>query len=316
MPASPGSAQVLHAPDRPPNAILAPRMKQRLKSMVGEGARRRLRRLGRLRWATKTRVLRRHDVGLLSRPGTWLRYVLLDPEVDSFTYPLSNVDELVALLAEQTDLPAADLAAFAAEPPTDPELTTELRRRLRWRLDQKAQLHPVGHHLAAWILIRARRPGLVVEAGVLDGLASLVMLRALERNAQEGAPGRLVSFDVMPGAGSLVSPRLRQGWELTIEDSRTAVASAVGDTPIDLFLSDSLPDSAHVRAELDAVLERAAPVLDVIQVWGGLDALHDVGRELGVPVRLFQERPDGHFYPGNRIALARLRGAGSGSRSA
>jgi len=282
-------------------------MKQHLKALVSENARRRLRRLGRLRWLTKAAVLRRHDVRLRDRPGTWLRYVLLDPEVDSFTYPLANRGELLQILAEQTGLPVGTLAGHAAEVLDDPELTTRLRRRLRFRLDVKRDLHLVSHHLAAWVLIRARRPGLVVEAGVLDGLASLVMLRALERNAQEGHPGRLVSLDVMPGAGALVPPRLRTGWTLEIRDSRTGIGAVVHD-PVELFVSDSLPDSAHVRDELEAVLGRAAPTLDVIQVWGTLPALHEVAAERGVPVRVFQERPEGHFYPGNRIALARLTG--------
>lgn len=285
-------------------------MKQQLKALMGEGARRRLRRLGRLRWITKAGVLRRHEVRLRTSPATWLRYVLLDPEVDTFTYRLDNVDELVAVLAAQTGLPAAQLAAHAREVETDEELTRGLARRTRRRLDVKRRLHPVGHHLAAWVLVRARRPALVVEAGVLDGLASLVVLRALERNAQEGAPGRLVSLDVMPGAGSLVAPHLRERWTLHVADSRTGIPAAVGEERVDLFVSDSLPDSAHVRAELDAVLARAAPTLDVIQVWGQLEALHDVGRELGVPVTVFRERPRGHFYPGNRIALARLRDDG------
>jgi hypothetical protein len=39
----------------------------------------------------------------------------------------------------------------------------------------------------------------VVETAIQEGLGSAVLLRALERNAEEGSSGELISFDVMLG---------------------------------------------------------------------------------------------------------------------
>lgn len=70
-------------------------MKELLKRVLPASARRRARRLGRIRWITKIGVVRRYGASPLRE---W-RYVLLDPEVDSFTYPIANQDELARTLA-------------------------------------------------------------------------------------------------------------------------------------------------------------------------------------------------------------------------
>jgi hypothetical protein len=63
--------------------------------------------------------------------------------------------------------------------------------------------------VAWYAVVRALKPQLIVETGIKQGLGSLVLLAALERNAGEGGSGRLISFDIDPFSGWVVPQRLR-----------------------------------------------------------------------------------------------------------
>src|SRR5256885_10417221 len=189
-------------------AGVAPRapIKEALKRVVSERTRMRIRRLGRFRWVTKARGVTGH----VGSPWRWLPYILWDPEVDSFTYAIENEDELAGLLSEMLDRPVDEIAARVAEVHTDPILTSALRQPWQHWLWTKRRLEPNGVQIALWTIIRMLKPAHVAESGVLDGMASTVMLAALERNAREGAPGFLVSVDIIPTAGGLVPGNLRK----------------------------------------------------------------------------------------------------------
>ena len=77
------------------------------------------------------------------------------------------------------------------------------------------------------IYVRLRKPKLIVEAGVHEGLGSEILLRALQRNAEEGAPGHLLSFDIHDDTGWLVAPQLRSNWTFTIESTLTGMRPAL-----------------------------------------------------------------------------------------
>jgi hypothetical protein len=101
--------------------------------------------------------------------------------------------------------------------------------------------------LYAWI--RRHHPARVVETGVANGYSSCVLLEALRRNGS----GTLTSFDVVAGAGELVPPELRSGWDLRILPGKGREApfrSAMqGLGPIGLFLHDS--DHSYRWMELE-----------------------------------------------------------------
>jgi hypothetical protein len=282
-------------------------VKERLKALVSERNRRRLRMLGRVRWLTKARVLGHNGVTLRSDPGRWLRYVLVDPEIDSFTYVVVNDDELAATLADVCGLDAAALSARCVEARSDPALREGLRRHVRWRLQYKRRLALGSHHLATWALIRELTPAAVVETGILEGLNSRVMLRALQRNEEDGRRGgRLLSFDLMPGAGALVGDELRARWTTVWGPTEETLEPALTGERVGLFVHDSNPEDAHQRVEYAIALRNAAPglVLMTVDDWG--PALREVAAEQGARYAHFQERPRDHFYQGNRIGFARL----------
>lgn len=270
-------------------------MKARLKALAPERARLLVRHLGRLRWITKWRRLRAASPhGWTGRPLRQLRYVLTDPEVDSFTYELENLDELADALAATLGEPRATIAAHLDEALDDPDFAADVGWRV---LFLKRGARPVGHHLAAYAAVRATRPKVAVETGILDGMGSRTILRALQRN---GDGGRLWSFDVMPGAGALVPPRLRAAWTPVYASTATALQPLLAEREVGFFLHDS--DAGHQELELRTVLHRAAPGAVLMTAWGWTGTLQRLIEEAAT----FQERPRDHFYAGRRVAFARL----------
>jgi hypothetical protein len=246
------------------------------------------RRLSRLRWLAKYRVVR-YSGASLRDPAT-LRYLLLDPEVESFSYELANRDELVAFCAESLEIDAERVRELIAEAESDPELTTELRRRTRFAFDLKTQPR-LGQRLLWWVMVRSQRPALIVETGVYEGLGSLVLLTAAARNAAEGGPdARVIGVDSDPRAGRLVPDRLKGRWERVVGLSGDALEPAIGDRRVDVLFHDT-PHTREIQEhEFGVVLRHAADEVTIVDGSGG---------KVGVLARLAAERGTRlwHFTP-------------------
>lgn len=262
-------------------------------------ARHAARRLSRVRWLTKRRILQRYDVSPREQPGVYLRYLLWDPEVESYSYEIANDDELCAFAAAHFGVTAEQARGFLAEARTDPELTVRLSERTRWRFDAKTKL-PVGNRLLWYVAARATKPELVVETGIYEGLGSLVLLRALERNAAEGVEGRLVSLDVDPQCGFLVrdDPALVARWTKVIGWTSELLPEVVAGRPIGLLLQDTPHTEDNQRHEFGVALRQAADPLILIEGSGGYcPTMGELAEQLGVELLHFRERPADHFYP-------------------
>ena len=247
--------------------------------------------LRRLRWASKAASVRRVGAPLIPN---W-RFVLSDPEPANYTYELANEDELAAWVADLAGVSVAEAAAVVAEPRSD----DELRRRLRaathgHRLWSKPE-PPFGRRAGWYALVRLIAPELVIETGVHDGLGSLLLLRALERN---GGQGRLVSVDINPAAGWLVNAHPR--WELRLEPAVDGLPEVLGNgPPVGVFIHDSLHSYDNERAELElAAVRLAGNGALITDNAHGTRALADVCASHGFRYSEFVERPREHFYPG------------------
>jgi hypothetical protein len=255
----------------------------------------------RFRWFSKARVVRRYDGSVRAH----LRYVLTDPEPDNFTYELANEPEIARWVALIADAPPARVDELFAEAHGDAVLADRLRRvtRAHWLWSKVPP--PFGKRLGWYALVRLLRPALVIETGVHDGLGALALLRALERNGQEGHPGRLVSFDINPSAGWIVGSHAL--WELRIEPATVGLPTVLDrGAPVGLFIHDSLHTYENEHAELSLAAARLAPdgVLfsDNAHV---SSALADVCGDFGLRYFEFRERPAGHFYPGGAMGAGR-----------
>jgi Methyltransferase domain len=276
-------------------------VKGRIKRMLGPEWQFRAHRAARLRWLTKYRALRDldADVGLRTK----LAFVLWDPEIESYSYELEDEVAFVRELADVFGEPRARLRRFAEETRQDPELNERLARHNRWRFDVKRR-PPLGHRLAWYLAVRARRPAVVVETGIYRGLGSLVLLRALERNRQEGFPGELISFDIHPAAGDLVRPELRRGWRRWIGSTQDLLPAALEGMQVEMLFQDTPHTEANQSLEFGTALEHAGERLLLIDGSGGeAPTLRRLTSEYGGWYSRVRAPSRDHVYRGSNVAL-------------
>jgi hypothetical protein len=265
-----------------------------------------VRRFGRLRWITKRRVLQHSGISIRKQPRVALPYLLWDPEVCSFTYDINNEGALADALARVLGCYRGDVEEAIAEAKSDPEFLERLPRRLRLAFRYKHIVRLNGQQLATWVVVRLRKPKLMVETGVLDGLGSLVALRALERNREEGYDGSLLSFDSALGTGWLVPDNLRHRWEFVQELTTEALPRELEGRRVDVFLHDTEQSPDHQRWEFRVAVEHASTriVLIAASDWG--PALREVAEAAGGYYEQFVDAPRNHFYGGARLGFACL----------
>lgn len=246
---------------------------------------------GRLRWVG------RHDAHVL---GDSLRWLVRSREHTNLTYDLTPLNRmhLAWFVAGVAGVPVAEAEGYLDELDEDSNLRGHVQAVTaaspRARLADPEVRY--GRRLGWYALVRATKPGMVVETGTDKGLGSCVLAAALLRNGS----GRLVTFDVNPDSGYLIDGKYAEVVERRIEDARLGLA-AVGS--VDLFIHDSLHTREHEDAEIRAVavaeggmvLTDNAHVTDALPCWAA-----ETGRQFAY----FQERPAGHWYPGGGIGIA------------
>lgn len=251
----------------------------------------------------KIRALRTYPA-LQRSPAKALRYLLFDREVDNFTYDITNKDDLAACIAGVLGRDANIIRSYVNELETDRKLREAIEDAMGTRQGRKRSVF-YGRRLGWYAIVRATKPQLAIETGVHDGLGSAVLLRALARNADEGAEGVLLSFDIRQDVGWLVPPWLRSRYELRISDARTTLGEAVGDRRVDFFLHDSDHRYEHESGEFEAVLQLTGPgaVLISDNAHSGT-AFRDFCARRGLAFSFCREQPDHPFYPGAGIGIA------------
>ena len=114
---------------------------------------------------------------------------------------------------------------------------------------------------ALYLLVRAARPSVVVETGVLYGASSAHILAAMEHNGK----GELHSIELgapddEPPHDFLVPPELASRWNLLIGDSRRELPALLARLgALDLFHHDSLHTFEHMTWELETALPHLGP---------------------------------------------------------
>ena len=263
----------------------------------------------RLRWWTKALTLRSYGVSFRESPGPALRYALFDPELANFTYELGNQEELAAFVADAFDTTPAQVECFFRETADDPELNEMLQERLRHRRDRK-RTPLFGRRLGWYAIARVVKPSVIVETGIHDGLGSVLLLRALDRNAEAGTPGRLISIDINPQSGWLVADRLRANWQPVFGSTFDVLEDAVRGLEVGMIVHDSQHTYECELFEFSTAVANAAPTLALVSDNAhATSSLRDVCDDLGIAYRFFREQPTGHFYPGAGIGLGVLNRA-------
>jgi hypothetical protein len=163
--------------------------------------------------------------------------------------------------------------------------------------------------LSLYTLARALRPRIVLETGVLHGLTSLFILRALERNASGtlisvdlpsyfGAPpaNRDGCVDTLPpdkSPGWIVDARHARRWRLELGNSLVVLPMVLESAgPIELFLHDSEHTDNVMGGELrlawDALVPGGVIVCDNVDM---CSAFFDFCRAVAELPLLVSEQP-------------------------
>lgn len=267
------------------------------------------RKQGRLRWIYKYRQARSFGRTLGERPGTLLRHVLFDPEVANFTYAIENENEIAAFVANAVAAPLEQIRTYFDEAKADPELTTELDRRLRWRWDMKHHLE-LGGRLGWYGLARAIKPRTVIETGIHDGLGSLVLLRALKRNAEEGEDGRLISLDFIRRAGWLVPAYGRQRWTPIHELTLDALEDVVRENTVELLVQDLGEGYESEMFDYETVARHTEGRVVLLGAGTHMTtALCDFARARGLEYADVMDRARDHVYDGVGIGIVTIEGS-------
>jgi hypothetical protein len=253
----------------------------------------------------KATIIRRY--GLLGRkPAAAIRYLLFDRELDNLTYEISNEDELARFIANGIGGSVEDASRYIQELQDDLELRAAIQAALRGR-DNRNGTMPYGRRLGWYAIVRARKPRVVVETGVHDGLGSAVLLRGLERNATEGCEGSLVSFDVNENSGWLIPSFVRSRHQLVTGPAPDMFVAALDGRRVDLFIHDSDHRYEHETAEFEAILGLADPSAALVSdnAHAGT-AFRDFCGRHSLRFHFFREVPRDHWYPGAGIGLTTL----------
>jgi hypothetical protein len=259
----------------------------------------------RFAWHGKLKRLRMYGTAVRSSVG--LRYMALDPELDNFTYDIANRSELARTLAEVLEVDREVVESYMAEADGDRRLVEPARGRPILRLRHKRVMHP-GRRLGWYVTARVLKPALIVETGIHAGLGSRLLLLALRRNREEGAPGELISIDIDHGAGVLVENALRADWQPIFGSTYDVLKPAIAGRKVGMLIHDSDHTYECERFEFEAALEAAAdPIALISDNAHASTALPDLAAEREMPYGYFHETPRDHFYPGAGLGIATAR---------
>lgn len=154
----------------------------------------------------------------------------------------------------------------------------------------------VGKRLKFYLLVRALRPEITVEAGVDRGLGALIINYALQRNANEGYQGRYIGIESNREKNILFvsHPKLKFG-EILFGDSIEEIEKM--EHKIDLFFHETLSTPDHVARQLSIVYNKMSSNGVVTTPWSTKKIL-DFAFEKQLKVLAHKDRIERHWYEG------------------
>lgn len=160
-----------------------------------------------------------------------------------------------------------------------------------------------GKRLGWYAFVRILKPTVVVETGVDKGLGSVILCSALEKNSNEGFPGKYYGTDIDPKAGYLLSGKYKNYGEILYGDSISSLLKF--PHKIDIFINDSDHSEEYEYREyatINHLLNKNAIILgDNSHV---SDKLSIFSKEHRRQFLYFQEKPLHHWYPGAGIGIS------------
>ena len=231
------------------------------------------------------------------------RWLVSSKEHTNLTYDLTerNLTQLAWFVSEVADTPVDEVLSLMRELDQDTALRAAIAKGVsgssrKGLADAEARY---GRRIAWYCFVRILEPELIVETGTDKGLGALVMAAALLRNGH----GRLLTIDINPASGYLISDPYQQVVSRVIGDSRQVIRE-LGE-PVDLFLHDSDHSVEHESAELAALdghlSDHALVLSDNSHV---TNCLADWAQKHSMRFLFFAEEPASHWFRGAGVGCA------------
>ena len=195
------------------------------------------------------------------------------------------------------------MTEYVDEVRNDSDLSDHIRTNLLTDKQMKDSRMLLGRRIGWYAFVRAIKPKIVVETGVHQGIGAVTLIRALEKNALEGFPGRYFGTDIDPGAGALVSGKFGDTGKVLYGDSLESLGKLSEE--IDLFVNDSDHSAEYESREyelIDAKLSKGALILGDNS--HATHSLVNYSLSKGRGFLLFREEPLHHWYPGAGIGVS------------
>lgn len=226
-------------------------------------------------------------------------WVLQSREYSNYTYDVSKtgLNAMIGAASVVSGRPIGEVAAFVEELLSCRELqqvVAEQHRVSSHRWSTDGVFRP-GRRTLYYLLARALKPKLIVEAGVENGLGAAILCEAIRRNGSGEYLG--IERDVDQPCALYANFKHRTGQVL----HRDAVAAmAKFDRPVDLFFHDTTSAAEHVKLLLPAV--KLAPNGVIATSW----ATHEVfafAEQQGKRFLQVRDEPVRHWFPGAQMGL-------------
>jgi hypothetical protein len=200
--------------------------------------------------------------------------------------------------------PFDEIEGYLDEIRSDLEIKSILSSSFMQNNDLRDSIPEIGRRVGWYVIVRILKPKLVVESGVYQGLGSLIISKAIEKNVMDGYGGRYIGTDIDPDSGVFYTGRLTNFGEIRIGDSIQILNSI--NSVVDLYICDSDHSSIYELKEYQALefkIDKSSVVIsdnshatDVLANWSLKN-----NREF----HFFRENPKDHWYPGGGIGISK-----------
>jgi hypothetical protein len=174
-----------------------------------------------------------------------IRYVLLSPELDSFSFRYINHMSTDLSLIRILPTKQLDLESIRKELFSDWKLRCYITLRSLLHLHTVKIFPPLGRYVERYLICRITQPDLVFESGVKNGLGTLVLKRALEKNGS----GELICSDTWKRSGFYLGKNRRE----VLKKNTIEIIPNISEYNKIYFISDSTKDNDQVNREFEAI---------------------------------------------------------------
>ena len=239
------------------------------------------------------------------------KWMISSNENTNYTYRLSkkNQSELIKIFEGIfKDSTFKEIKFYLEELEKDKELRNHIRdsinkSNLKEYADSKIEF---SRRLGWYICVRLLKPRVIVETGVDKGLGSVVLIRALMKNKEEGFPGYYYGTDINSKAGYLLNGDYKNYGEILYGDSIETLNKMTNE--IDLFINDSDHSAEYEYREYIAINNKLSKTGIILgDNSHATDKLVQFSIENNRNYTLFREEPYNHWYPGAGIGISYLK---------